>query len=84
MVSVTHSGTATTWESYRLECFVAVTGSIDTPTITWMNDGVEILSSDPARNVSETTDCAGCYSSTLIFSPLRASDAGIFVHRATL
>ena len=71
-------------ETHRLECSVTVTGSTDTPTITWLDDDVEIPSTDPTRNVSETTGSASSYSSTLTFSPLRASDAGMFMCRATL
>ena len=83
-VTITPSGTATTGETYRLECSVTVTGSTDTPTITWLDDGVEIPSTDPTRMVFITTGSPGSYSSTLMFNPLRASDAGMFMCRAAL
>ena len=65
-------------------CSVTVTGSTDTPTITWLDDGVEIPSTDPTRIVSMTTGSPGSYSSTLMFNPLRASDAGTYTCRTIL
>ena len=82
-VSITSSGANTAGESYSLECTVTVTGSTDQPTITWMDNSTEIISTT-ARMISEITGSAGSYSNTLIFSPLRASDAGMFKCRATL
>ena len=63
-----------------------MTGSTDTPTITWLDDGVEIHvpSTDPTRMVSMTTGSTGSYSSTLMFNPLAASHAGTYTCRATL
>ena len=85
-ISITSFGDNTAGESYSLECSFTVTGSIDTPTITWLDDGLVINSTDHAatRMVSMTTGSTGSYSSTLTFSPLRASDAGMFVCRAIL
>ena len=83
-VSITSSGTATAGESYSLECTVTVTGSDDQPTITWLDNDTEITST-ATRMVSGITGSAGSgYSSTLMFTPLRASDAGTFICRATL
>ena len=45
---------------------------------------MEIPSTDPTKMVSITTGSAGSYSSTLMFNPLRASDVGMFICRATL
>ena len=79
------SGTNTTGETYSLECSATVTGSTDQPTIIWLDDGAEITSSDATRNVSATIMNPGSsYSSTLTFTPLSASDAGMFMCRATL
>ena len=83
-VTITSSGTATVGERYSLMCSVTLTGSTDTPTITWMDDGVEIPSTDPTRMVSMTTGSAGSYTSTLTFNPLAASHAGRYTCRATL
>ena len=83
VASVTPSGDNTVGESYSLECTVTVTGSTDQPTITWLDNGTEIISTT-ARMVSGVTGSAGSYSSTLTFSPLRASDAGMFMCRASL
>ena len=82
-VSITSSGTGTVAESYSLECTVTVTGSTDQPTITWLDNGTEIISTT-ARMVSGVTGSAGSYSSTLTFSPLRASDAGMLMCGASL
>ena len=83
-VSPITSGTATAGESYSLECAVTVTESDDQPVITWLDEGVEIPSSDPTRTVSDTSGSAGSYSSMLMFSRLSASDAGTYTCRATL
>ena len=84
VLPITSIGTATAGESYSLKCSVTVTGSTDTPTITWLDNGVEISSSDPTRMVSMTTGSPGSYSSTLMFNPLSASDAGLYTCRAVL
>ena len=83
-VSPITSGTATAGESYSLECTVTVTESDDQPIITWLDEGVEIPSSDPTRTVSDTSGSAGSYSSMLMFNRLSASDAGTYTCRATL
>ena len=80
---ITSSGTGTVGQNYSLECTVTVTGSTEEPAITWLDDGTEIISTT-TRMVSEVTGSAGSYSSTLIFTPLRASDAGMLMCRATL
>ena len=67
-----------------MECTVTVTGSIDQPTIHWLDDGVEIASSDATRNVSEISINEGSYSSTLTFTPLAVSDEGVFVCRVMI
>ena len=83
MITASTSGSPTVGEMYTLEC--SVTGSTDQPTITWLNDDDKITSSDTTRMVSATTmDSDGSYSSTLIFTPLAASDAGMFMCKATL
>ena len=83
-VSISPSGTNTAGETYRLLCSATVTGSTDTPTITWLGDGVEITT-DSSRTVSATTsDGSNGYSSTLTFSPLSASHAGTYTCRATV
>ena len=64
-----------------------MTGSTDQPTITWLDhhDDDEIISSDATRMVlAATMNSDGSYSSTLTFTPLAASDAGMFMCRATL
>ena len=62
-----------------------MTGSADQPTIIWLDDDSEITSSDATRMVSATTmNPDGSYSSTLTFTPLAVSDAGMFMCRATL
>ena len=80
---ITTSDSPTVGEVYSLEC--SVTGSTNQPTITWLHDGDEIASS-ATRMVSATTVNSGdgSYSSTLTFTPLMASDAGMFMCRATL
>ena len=60
-----------------------MTGSTEQPTITWLDNVTEIIST-PTRMVSGITGSAGSYSSALMFSPLRASDTGTFTCRATL
>ena len=80
-VMITTSDSPTVGEIYTLEC--SVTGSTDQPTITWLDDGGEI--SDTTRMVSATTvNPSGNYSTNLTFTPLMASDAGMFMCRATL
>ena len=61
-----------------------MTRSDDQPVITWLDEGVEIPSSDPTRTVSDTSGSGGSYSSTLTFNPLSASHAGTYTCRATL
>ena len=82
-VSITSvSGTNTAGETYSLKCSATVTGSTDQPTITWLDDGVEITSSDATRMVSATTmSSGGSYSSILTFNPLSASHAGTYTCR---
>ena len=73
-------------EILSMECSAAVTGSIDQPTIIWLeNNGIEI-SSDTARTVSMTSahGSGGRYSSTLTFNPLAASHAGTYTCRAVM
>ena len=84
-VMITTSGSHTVGERYTLQC--SVTGSTDQPTITWLDhhDDDEIISSDATRMVlAATMNSDGSYSSTLTFTPLMASDAGMFMCRATL
>ena len=84
-VFITPSGTNTAGETYRLMCSVTVMGSTNQPTITWLDDGVQITP-DSSRTVSATTgDSSNGYSSTLTFSPLSArSHAGTYTCRATI
>ena len=85
MVSIESSGTNTAGVTYSLVCSVTVTGLTDTPTITWLDDGVEIPSTDPTRMVSITTGSPGSgYSSTLMFNPLSVSHAGTYACEASL
>ena len=84
-ITINSSGDNTAGGSYSLECSVIVIGSTLQPTVTWMDDGVEISSTDTTRTVSMTNHSFGGYFSTsLSFSPLRASDAGMFTCSATL
>lgn len=80
-ISITSTGSSTAGEIYSLECSITVTGSTDQPTITWLDDGAVIVSSDATRNVSEISMNVGSYSSTLIFTPLAVSDEGQFICR---
>ena len=75
-VMIITSGFPTVGEIYTLKC--SVTGSIDQPTITWLDDSGVITSSDTTMNPS------GSYSSNLTFTPLSASDTGMIMCRATL
>ena len=77
-VFIAPSGTNTAGETYSLVCSVTVTGSANTPAITWLNGDIEITS-DSSRTVSSTTsDGTNGYSSTLTFNPLSASHAGTY------
>ena len=75
MVSIEPSGDDTVGGSYRLVCSVTVTGSTDTPTITWM---------DPMNNRITSGVMTTGSMSTLTFNPLAASHAGVYTCRATL
>ena len=75
-VSITPYGTNTAGEAYSLVCSVTVTGSTDTPTITWLDP---MNSTVPSEMVSTTGSM-----STLTFNPLSASHAGTYTCRATL
>ena len=75
-VSITTPGTNTAGETYSLVCSVIVTGSTDTPTITWLDP---MNSQVPSEMVSTTGSM-----STLTFDPLSASHAGTYTCRATL
>ena len=75
-VSITHSGTNTAGQAYSLVCSVTVTGSTDTPTITWLDP---MNSQVPSEMVSTTGSM-----STLAFNPLSASHAGTYTCRATV
>ena len=66
-VSLTPSGTAIAGQSYSLICSVTVTGSNDTPTITWL---------DPIDNQITTGVETTGKMSTLTFNPLAASHTG--------
>ena len=84
-VMITTSGSPTVGEMYTLEC--SVFGSMDQPTIIWLDDdSSEITSSDSTRMVSTLTTMnpGGSHSSTLTFNPLSASDIGMFMCRVTL
>ena len=68
---------------------MTVTGSTDLPIITWLDDGVEIPSSDLTRNVSAiavipSDDSGPTYTRILTFTPLSASHAGMFICAAML
>ena len=82
-VMITTSGSPTVGEVYSLKC--SVTGSTDQTIITWLDDGDEVTFF-ANRMVSATTvnPGDGSYSSTLAFTPLMASDAGMFLCKATL
>ena len=69
-VSIAPSGTNTAGETYSLVCSVTVTGSTDTPTITWLDP---MISQVPSEMVSTTGSM-----STLTFDPLSASYAGTY------
>ena len=68
-VSITSSGANTAGTSYSQVCSATVTGSTDTPTITWVGDGVEITTNS---------------SRTLTFNPLSSSHAGTYTCRAAV
>ena len=70
---------------------MTVTGSNDLPSITWLDDGVEIPSSDMTRNVSaiavihdHSDGSSTTYTRTLTFTPLSAFHAGMFTCKAML
>ena len=69
-----------------LICIVTVTGSTEQPTITWLENDIEISSSDmdAAMTVSMTSGSAGNYSRILTFNPLAISHAGTYMCRAIL
>ena len=69
-VSITPSGTNTAGDTYSLVCSVTVTGSNDTPTITWLDP---TNSQVPSVMVSTTGSM-----STLTFNQLSASHAGTY------
>ena len=75
-LSITPSGTNTAGARYSLVCSVTVTGSTDTPTITWFDP---MDSTVPSEMVSTTGSM-----STLTFNPLSASHAGTYTCRATV
>ena len=75
-VSITPSGTNTAGETYSLVCSVTVTGSTDTPTITWLDP---MNSQVPSEMISTTGSMT-----TLTFNPLSASHAGTYTCRAIL
>ena len=74
--SITPSGTNTAGETYRLVCSVTVTGSTDTPTITWLDPMGNQVSPDMLNTTGSM--------STLTFSPLSASHAGTYTCRGTV
>ena len=76
-IFITPSGAKTAGESYTLECSVSVTGSTDTPTITWL---------DPMNNqiTSGLRVMTTGSVSRLTFNPLAASDAGRYTCRASV
>ena len=82
----TPSGDNTAGGTYTLVCYVAVSqGSTSQPTITWLDNDVQILAPDSSRTVSAiTSEDSNVYSSTLTFNPLSASHAGIYTCRATV
>jgi hypothetical protein len=67
---------ASAGRNYSLVCFITVTESTDPPTITWMSDDGMPIDSDAMRTVAGSRNGHGSYSSTLIFTPFRASDTG--------
>ena len=75
-VSITTSGTNIAGETYSLECSATVTGSVDQPTVTWL-DSVN----NPVHSEMVTTTGS---MSTLTFDPLAASHAGTYTCRATV
>ena len=84
--SITASDTNIAGEMYNLVCSITVIGSALQPTITWLDDGVQITSlSDSSRTVSATiSDVSNMHSSTLVFDPLSASHAGTYTCRAEI
>ena len=72
-LSITTSGTNTAGETYSLECSATVTGSIDQPTITWLDP---MNNTVPSVMVTTTSSM-----STLTFNPLAASHAGTYTCR---
>ena len=83
-VSITASGTNTAGETYSLVCSATVTGSTDQPTITWLDDDVEISNETTRTVTASTMRPSGDYSSTLTFDPLVASHSWTYTCRATV
>ena len=87
-ISIVPSGDNVAGKNYSLKCTVNVTATNDQLVITWLNStsDSEITSTTPRIWVymSGITGSAGSYSSTLTFSPLRASDAGMLTCEAIL
>ena len=78
--AVTSSGSNTAGESYSLKCTVTVTGSVDQPTITWLDPMDNIVISGVVTTGSASTRIL----STLILNPLTASHAGRYTCRIML
>ena len=79
-VSITPPGTVAAGQNYDLVCSVVVTGFTGQPTITWQDaDGVPLTFSNKLT-VSMTVNISDdSYSSTLTFTPLSVSDAGMYM-----
>ena len=82
-VSITSSGGNAAGEVFVLTCSANVVGSADQPTITWLDSSSQAVVANRAAgariSVSATSmDSSGSYAKSLLFSPLVASDAGLF------
>ena len=64
--------------NYSLLCVVNVTSCSNSLTVMWINNGVEINSSDTTRIASEIQMNSYVYSSTLMIRPLLATHAGTY------
>ena len=75
-LSISTYGTNATGQTYRLVCYVIVTGSTDQPTFTWLDP---MNTTVPSGMVTTTSNM-----STLTFSPLTVYHTGTYTCRVTV
>ena len=76
IVSITTSGINAAGENYSLLCSATVVGSTDVPIITWLDSMNNTVPSGIVTTNGST--------STLVFNPLAASQAGTYTCSATV